>query len=258
MLHQVRLQLLDGHPIDARRAFIRHHPLVGRHHVLAADNRCHQPISAPGWESNGFAVVFDAPKSCACDCRPLPSDRAPNFSVRSPASPLTIERPASVRRFMFSPSPAWWCRLLRLLLSSAAPSRRLTTPVAHPLPGAGRQTSQGKTRDLRAIYPSHIRPHPPGDIGLRVFWPPRPDADASCASCSSGRHFAYSFLQTPPRDDALAVRLTVPITRARRGLSPPSHRSDTNPTKSRQSRRSAPCLAHQAEPTGRYRPVGDA
>jgi len=135
--------------------------------------------------------------------------------------------------------------LLRLLLSSAAPSRRLTTPVAHPLPGAGRQTSQGKTRDLHAIYPAHIRPHPPGDLGLRVFWPPRPDADASCASCTSGRHFAYSFLQTPPHDDALAVRLTVPITKARRGLSPPSHRPDTTPTKSRQSRRSAPCLAHQ-------------
>jgi hypothetical protein len=108
--------------------------------------------------------------------------------------------------------------------------------VAHPLPGAGRQTSQGKTRDLRAIHPAHLRPHPPGDIGLRVFWPPRPDADASCASCTSGRHFAYSFLQTPPRDKALAVRLTVPITRVRRGLSPPSHRSDTTPTKSRTKR----------------------
>src|SRR5580704_4492875 len=138
-------------------------------------------ISAPGWESSGLAVVVDAPKSCSCGCRPLLSDRAPNFSVRSPASPRTIERPASVRRFMFGPSSAWCCRLLRLLLSSAAPSRRLTAPVAHPLPGAGRQTSQGKTRDLRAIHPSHLRPHPPGDFGLRVFVPPRPDADASYA-----------------------------------------------------------------------------
>jgi hypothetical protein len=51
-----------------------------------------------------------------------------------------------------------------------------------------------------------------------------------CASSSSGRHFAYSFLQTPPCDDALAVRLAVPITRARR-TSPPNHRSGTTPTK---------------------------
>lgn len=57
-------------------------------------------------------------------------------------------------------------RLLWALLTPAAPSRRLSTPVAHPLSGAGRQVSQGKTRDLRAIYLAHLRPHPPGDIGL--------------------------------------------------------------------------------------------
>jgi hypothetical protein len=51
-------------------------------------------------------------------------------------------------------------RLLRLLLTPAAPSRRLSTAVAHLFPGAGRQASQGKTRDLRAIYLSHLRPHP--------------------------------------------------------------------------------------------------
>lgn len=72
-------------------------------------------------------------------------------------------------------------RLLRLLLTPAAPSRRLSAAVAHLFPGAGRQASQGKTRDLRAIYLSHLRPHPPGDIGLRVHAPPRPDADASYA-----------------------------------------------------------------------------
>ena len=42
----------------------------------------------------------------------------------------------------------------------------------------------------------------------------------------------------------LAVRLTVPITRARRGLPPPSHWPDTIPASWRQSRRFAPCLAH--------------
>ena len=189
--------------------------------------------------------MLDAPKPCSRGCRPLPLGRAPGVSARSPASPVIIERPASLRHFTFGPSSAWCRQLLRLLLSSDAPSRRLTAPVAHPLPGAGRQTSQGKTRDLRAIYPAHLRQHLPGDFGLQACWPPRPDADASCASCTSGRHFAYSFLQTPPHDDALAVRLTVPITGVRRGLSPPSHRSDTTPTKSRHTGRSAPCLVHQ-------------
>lgn len=72
-------------------------------------------------------------------------------------------------------------RLLRPLLTPAAPSRRLAAPVAHLKPGAGRQASQGKTRDLHAIYLAHIRPHPPGDIGLRASLLPRPDADASYA-----------------------------------------------------------------------------
>lgn len=72
-------------------------------------------------------------------------------------------------------------RLLRPLLTPADPSRRLSAAVAHPFPGAGRQASQGKTRDLRANYLSHLRPHPPGDIGLRASLLPRPDADASYA-----------------------------------------------------------------------------
>jgi len=61
-------------------------------------------------------------------------------------------------------------------------------------------------------------------IGLRILWPPRPDGAASYAvavrragtlpAASFRFHFAV---------DTLAVRLTVPITRACRGLSPPSH-----------------------------------
>jgi hypothetical protein len=72
-----------------------------------------------------------------------------------------------------------------------------------------------------------------------------------CASCSSGQSFAYSFLRTPPRDDALAVRLAVPVIKARRGLSPPSrpahHHSGPD---QRQSRRYAPCLAHAENAPG--------
>ena len=194
-------------------------------------------------------MVFDAPSSSACDCRSRASDRAPNFSIRSPASPLTIERPASVRRFMFGPSSAWCRRLLRRLLSSAAPSRRLAAPVAHPLPGAGRQTSQGKTRDLRSIHLSHVRRHPPDDFGLQVFMPPRPGAVASmrflfvrpelcvqlpsdpasrqrpCCSASGSCH------QGPQR------------TFTSKSAGPPPQR-----IRQRQLRRYAPCLAHMKKP----------
>ena len=106
-------------------------------------------------------------------------------------------------------------RLLWPLLTSAAPSRRLSTPVAHLSPGAGRQTSQGKTRDLRAINPSHLRPHPPGDIGLRVLWPPRPDADASYALPvrQAGTLLTASF-RSQVAPGTFAVRLAVPITRS--------------------------------------------
>ena len=136
-------------------------------------------------------------------------------------------------------------QLLWPRLTPAIPSRRLAAPVAHLYAGAGRQTSQGKTRDLHPTYPPHLRPDPPGDIGLRVSWPPRPGSQRLiCGSCSSGRDFAYSFLQTPPRDDALAVRLTVPVTRVRRGLSPPSHRPTTTVGQTVLAHH-APCLAHQ-------------
>ena len=48
-------------------------------------------------------------------------------------------------------------------------------------------------------------------IGLRIFWPSHPPVAASSAvSQSSGQSFAYSFLPTTPRDDAVAVQLGVP------------------------------------------------
>ena len=46
-----------------------------------------------------------------------------------------------------------------------------------------------------------------------------------CVSCSSGQEFAFRFLQTSPHDDALAVPLVVPVTKAHRGLSPLSYRA---------------------------------
>lgn len=84
--------------------------------------------------------------------------------------------------------------------------------------------SRGKARDFHPIYLSHIRPPDPDDFGLRVPTPPRPSGRRLvCALCSSGQGFAYSFFPTPLRAAAVAVRLGVPVIRAPRGLTPPSH-----------------------------------
>src|SRR4029077_19077913 len=67
-------------------------------------------------------------------------------------------------------------------------------------------------------------PAGPDDIGLRVSPPSRPPCGRLlCASCSSGRDFACSFLRTLPRGRALAVRLEVPVIKVSKGLSPSSH-----------------------------------
>jgi len=89
---------------------------------------------------------------------------------------------------------------------------------------ADRQTSRGKSRDLRSIHPSHLRPSGPDRFGLRVSSRP-PDGRLLCVSCSSGRSFACRFLPTPPHNDAVAVQLGIPAIRAPRGLAPPSPRA---------------------------------
>ena len=104
--------------------------------------------------------------------------------ARSSSSPLCMSRAARVRPFSSTacqPFAGRCRRLLWPLLASAAPSRRLTHSAASTIRHAGGRTADlpGKTRDLRSIHPPHIRQHPPDDIGLQVFMPPRPGAGAS-------------------------------------------------------------------------------
>jgi hypothetical protein len=105
-------------------------------------------------------------------------------------------------------------------LASAHSSHRLLAVVA--LEHACRPPRVLRTHFL-PIYPSHLLPRLPDDYrALNVFaFSPRRGC-LVCALCSSGRGFAYRFLQTPPRGGTLAVRLTVPVIRVRRGLAPPS------------------------------------
>jgi len=82
------------------------------------------------------------------------------------------------------------------------------------------RTARASSRPRMASALRRVR----GRFGLRVFWPPCPPVGRlSCGSCSSDQGFASSFLPTLPRGSAIAVRLGVPVTKAPRGLSPPSH-----------------------------------
>ena len=84
---------------------------------------------------------------------------------------------------------------------------------------AGRQPPLGNARDLHPIYPPHLRPTPSNSyraLKSRAF-SPRYDC-LSMRLLFVGTGLAYRFLQTPPRDGTLAVRLTVPTIRVRRGL----------------------------------------
>ena len=94
-------------------------------------------------------------------------------------------------------------------MASADFYRPIVTPCDVTSPWAGRQISQGKTRDFPPTYPPHIRRLGPDDIGLQVYWPSRPPRRRLvCGSCSSGQEFACVHapalvaltLQIPPHD----------------------------------------------------------
>ncbi len=131
-------------------------------------------------------------------------------------------------------------------MTSADFCSSIATLLSVASPVADKQISQGKARDFIPICPVHIRPVGPDGIGLRVFWPSRPPTSRLvCTSCSSGQEFAYSFLPTPPRGDAVAVRLGVPAIKVPRGL--PSFKGHLLVTSrfAFAPRLTAPSMAHQ-------------
>jgi hypothetical protein len=78
---------------------------------------------------------------------------------------------------------------------------------------------------------------------LKLSSPVRSDVNGKV-----GAAFRLRFRSLRNESTALPNRRNDLASEAR--LSPPSHRSDTTPTKSRQSRRSAPCPAHPAKRPG--------
>ena len=129
--------------------------------------------------------------------------------------------------------------VLRLRLTSARSSRRLLTlgsTVASVI-------SQGNSRDLSAYACRITAFH--ASIGLWQFWLPYPAAPPLSASCSSGQHFAWCFLQirSHPRHP-FPLADTSPC-RVCRGLSPPSHQRGHH---SHSGCAYAPCMAHHKKP----------
>jgi len=108
--------------------------------------------------------------------------------------------------------------LLRTLQTSAVRSARLSprpVGVGQLTSATARQISQGTTRYLPCIDAGFTKCTPTADGGLRGHVPLAPDASRLISGfsrragprCSSPRSFGLDFLQTPPRDDALALLL---------------------------------------------------
>ena len=139
--------------------------------------------------------------------RHLPPKVRSSISAFFSAPSSLIERFGPARLLVFGPSPL----CAAVTTASADFCSSLATPLSAASLAPDGQISQRKTRDFPPIYPVHLRPVGPDGIGLRVFVPPRPPPERLlCTSCSTGQESAYSFLPTPPRGDAVAVRLGVP------------------------------------------------
>jgi hypothetical protein len=95
------------------------------------------------------------------------------------------------------------------------------------------EISRGKTQSFLRVNAGFIKHAPLADGGLRGHVPTRPGRTTSRLgrdSCSSPRAFGLGFLQTPPRDDALALLLAFGSAKTWRG--------DFHPTSP------VPCPAH--------------
>ena len=196
-------QAAHTHAVHACGPFVLHHAPIGIQHVLAANHLLHHHRCLP----IGHPV--------ARRVRLMPGCRVPRGAAA--ASPIPVRLLSLLVCICFGH------RALRadsacLVRPFAACSFTATMASADFCRRSRRQTSQGKTRDFRPICPPHLLPSGPGDYRASDLFASSPtDGCLICGSCSSGRDFAFSFLQTPPRGDALAGRLRVPVTTASGG-----------------------------------------
>ena len=148
------------------------------------------------------AAMLDATSPCSRAVRALASGVPATVPGRLSASPVTIREPRLL--YGTSCSALRRCGRHRLpwpLLTSATPSRRLSTTVAP-------NQSPGRTADLPGLRRTTFIPYTrriyadtlPDDYWASDILAPSPGyRRLLCGSCSSGRNFAFGFLQIPAR-----------------------------------------------------------
>lgn len=150
----------------------------------------------------GCVVVASAPSSSAIQASPFAATpKASELDVQ-PHGHLEVSHPKrfSQRSGLQRNSFRLLCRLL-----TSPPRSRALRPAQSGLPDTT-EISRGKTESLRRT-PAGFTTPPLDDHGLRDHVLARPAGQASLSgSCQSPGLFAPRFLQTPPRDDALALR----------------------------------------------------
>src|SRR3990170_3801510 len=195
-LLQVRRQGFDRHSVDSRRSPVGPDALEGFHQVLTAQHLLQKTFRL----RSGF---FRSHRGRLT----LPARTFTGSARDLPGVLWLLSHPdcvSFVRRGTWHPSglPCSGLRpraqeLLCPRLTSARSSRPLSTSVA-------KWQTDRSPRVLRThfppIHPSHLLPPLPDDDRASGFHAPSPRCGCLvCASCASGRGFAYRFLQTPPR-----------------------------------------------------------
>ena len=196
-------QGVDGHPVDAGRPLVASDVRQRLLQIAEFDDRLHRRF-IPVRRAFGFGTRHAGFGPTGAG--------APGFSLRRrlqgqlhldvPTRGLherTVLLTLSVVR-AFAAEPA--------TMPSAdfcAAVTGLADPLSPGLPDTA-QTSRGKTDRLHRIPAGFTAPALDG-CGLRDHALARPGrVGLVSGSCPSGRGFAPRFLQTPPRDDALALR----------------------------------------------------
>jgi len=158
--------------------------------------RCLTPLvifSLPPW-------TFDAPSPYSREFRPQPS----GSPQASQPSCLHLLRPSRLGTL-----PSFHVRASILCAMATMPFADFYSPFRSPLddisPMADEQISPGITHSLSPpTYLSHLLPRLPDDYRASDLYASLPRRGClSCASCSSGRGFAYRLLQNPPHGNSL-------------------------------------------------------
>ena len=176
-------------------------------------------------------MALEAPSPYSRTFRVLPSGWVSGISTLVSASLRTIERQAPACFNVFGPSSGS-SGLLCPRLTSAEPSRRLSTPVARDPPRTGQIGRSPRVRcDPFPLMPAASTSRGSVQVlGFGSIGPLTRSGCLVCGFCSSGQRFAYGFLQIPPRGGHPCRSANSSPCRVCRGLSPLSI---------------APCLAHK-------------